>query len=65
MKCCNCCAISETYQAISSALSYSSSFVLFVPACPSDADRSFVVKRFYTSVRALVFDPFSLATLSE
>ena len=29
----------------------SRSFVLFVPACPSDADRSFVVKCFYSPVR--------------
>ena len=40
-------------------------FVLFVPVCPSDADRSFVVKQFYTSVRVLAFDPFSLVTHSE
>jgi len=42
------------FQARSSALS--SSFVLFVP---------FVVKQFYTSVRVLAFDPFSLVTHSE
>ena len=33
----------------------------FVPACPSDADRSFVVRHFYASVSS-AFNPFSLVT---
>ena len=45
-RCSDCCAISESYQARSSALSSSSSFVLFV---------SFVVKQFFTSVRGQAF----------
>jgi hypothetical protein len=38
--------------------------VLFVPACLSDADRSFVVKQFCAFARVLVLDPFSLVTHS-